>query len=60
MSKAFEALEKVVSRGLLCTDPRRPGAAIQKSSPAVREALQHLTSDELANIRPDAIFGTTK
>jgi len=60
----IEAFETVKMRVFLysgyCTGKQAkvPGAPVLDSPPEVREALKKLKSDDLKNIRADAIFGT--
>ncbi len=60
--EAFEQVKMMAilldTRYIMGKKSKVPGAPVLDSSPEVREALKGLKSDDLKNIRADAIFGT--
>lgn len=59
MSKAMELLDDVILTSY-CRDGMRhlgPGQVVMRLPPEKREILSQLTSDEVASVRPDTVFG---
>lgn len=57
---SLRAIDVLMDGICFCGDSSRlgPGQVVMKMSPEKREILKTLTSDDLLNIRPDAIWGT--
>lgn len=53
---ALQALDTAITRGVTHVDPQKPGTVIARIS-AHTNALTHLQSDDIKDLRPDAIFG---
>jgi hypothetical protein len=47
MSKASRALDKAILRAFAHTNPRKPGAVIERMSAEDREALERLTEKDV-------------
>jgi len=59
-TKPIEIFDMLVRRTFLFDKyhwDKTPGKVITDASPEMRELLKKLKSDDIANIRPDAIFG---
>jgi len=50
----IEALERAIA--FVGTTPRKPGAVVSRLSQETREALQRLTSDDVADVRVDGLL----
>lgn len=61
--KAFDVLERAIGRAMIINrykswsgHPGKPGAVIEDMSEEDRKKLSELKSDDVANIRKDAIY----
>ena len=53
--EAVEALQQAIAVGLFVPRPKGPGQVIMSLPTKTREALQKLTSDDLARLRVDYV-----